>query len=270
MAGFDIFDTIEELRQKGDAFCVATVLRTADATSAKAGGKAVITRDGCIFGHLGGACVQRVVRASAQEAIAVGIPKMIRVKPSEKVVAMTDPDGVETFKSGCPSGGTVDLLIEPYQHAPRLIIFGDSPIAHALAAHAALSGLRVCLPEGSESSVEFIGFDPNDLSALGVEPRDFAVVASQGKGDGAALKSALESPARRVSMVASHRKAKVLCERLEVQGMTVEQTSRLKSPAGLDIHAIDPHEIALSILAEIILWRNSDNSKETSHDEKMA
>ncbi|WP_171236404.1 XdhC family protein [Ruegeria sp. HKCCA6837] len=270
MAGFDIFDTIEQLRQQGDAFCVATVLRTADATSAKAGGKAVVTRDGRILGHLGGACVQRVVRASAQEALTGGFPKMIRVKPSDKVVAMTDPDGVETFKSGCPSGGTVDLLIEPYQHAPRLIIFGESPIAHALAEHAALIGLRVCLPEGSESEVDFTSFDPENLSALGVEPRDFAVVASQGKGDGAALKAALETPARRVSMVASRRKAEVLCDRLEAQGLSSAQTKRLKSPAGLDIHAIDPHEIALSILAEIILWRNSYNSEETSHEEKMA
>ena len=270
MTGFDIFDTIEELRRKGDAFCVATVLRTADATSAKAGGKVAITRDGRVLGHLGGACVQRAVRASAQEALISGTPKMIRVKPADKVVAMTDPDGVQTFKSGCPSGGTVDLLIEPYQHAPRLIIFGESPITQALASHAALAGLRVCLPEDSECAVDFIDFDPDDLNALGVEPRDFAVVASQGKGDGAALKAALETPARRVSMVASRRKAKVLCERLEAQGLSAEQTKRLKSPAGLDIHAIDPHEIALSILAEIILWRNSDKSEETSNDEKMA
>lgn len=270
MAGFDIFDTIEELRSKGDAFCVATVLRTADATSAKAGGKAAITRNGRILGHLGGACVQRAVRASAQEAFASGTPKMIRVKPSDKVVAMADSDGVQTFKSGCPSGGTVDLLIEPYQHAPRLIIFGESPIAHALASHAVLTGLRVCLPEGSDSSVDFVSFDPDDVTALGVEPRDFVVVASQGQGDGAALKAALETRARRVSLVASRRKAQVLCDRLVAQGLAPEKTKRLKSPAGLDIGAIDPHEIALSILAEIILWRNSDTSEETSHDEKMA
>ncbi len=270
MTSFDVFDTIEALRRNGDTFCLATVLRTADATSAKAGGKAAVTQDGRILGHLGGACVQRAVRASAQEALRTGTPQMIRVKPSDKVVAMTDPDDVQTFKSGCPSGGTVDLLIEPYQHAPRLIIFGDSPIAHALAAHAALAGYRVCLPEGSESTVEFTCFDPDDLSTLSVEPRDFAVVASQGQGDGVALKAALETPARRVSMVASRRKAKVLCDRLEKQGLTKEQTKRLKSPAGLNIHAIDPHEIALSILAEIILWRNSDKSEETSHDEEMA
>ncbi len=269
MPGFDIFDTIGTLRRTGESFCVATVLRTADATSAKAGAKAAITRDGRILGHLGGACVQRAVRASAEEALRSGQPCMIRVKPSDKVVAMTDPDGVQTFKSGCPSGGTVDLLVEPYQHAPRLVIFGETPIASALAAHATLAGFRVCLPQGAEGPDQ-TGFDPGDLHALRLEPRDFVVVASQGQGDGAALKAALESPARRVSMVASGRKAQVLCDALIEQGMAPARAGQLKAPAGLHIHAVDPHEIALSILAEIVRWRNTDRSEESLHDEKMA
>lgn len=269
MPGFDIFDTIEQLRQTGAPFCVATVLRTADVTSAKAGGKAAIAQDGRILGHLGGACVQRAVQASARQALASGTPQMIRVKPSDKVVSMTEPDDVQTFKSGCPSGGTVDLLVEPYQHAPRLVIFGETPISAALAAHGGLAGLRVYVPIGSETGT-VTGFDPEDLQALGIEPRDFVVVASQGKGDGKALKSALESPARRVSMVASARKAAVLCDKLVTQGLDAARAGQLKAPAGLDIHAVDPHEIALSILAEIIKWKNSDRSQERTPDEKMA
>ena len=258
MANFDIFDTIETLRQSGQPFCVATVLRTADATSAKAGGKAAITRDGQILGHLGGACVQRAVRRSAEQALASGAPQMIRVKPSDKVVNMTDPDGVQTFKSGCPSGGTVDLLVEPYQHAPRLVIFGSSLIADALAAHGALAGFRVKAAT------------PETVDDLQVEARDFVVVASQGDKDGAALGAALNTQAARVSMVASRRKAKTLTEKLIGQGLDPARAARLKSPAGLDIHAIDPHEIALSILAEIVLWRNTETKGEVTKDEKLA
>ncbi|WP_170606580.1 XdhC family protein [Ruegeria arenilitoris] len=269
MPGFDIFDTIDTLRSKGESFCVATVLRTADVTSAKAGAKAAITGTGEILGHLGGACVQRAVRASAVKALSSGDPQMIRIKPSDKVVSLADPDGVQTFKSGCPSGGTVDLLVEPYQHAPKLVIFGDTPIASALRAHATLAGLRVCLPKGTVGEA-YSEFDPDDLPALGIQPRDFVVVASQGKGDAVALKSALQSPARRVSMVASRRKAQVLCDRLISLGMNPARVEQLKAPAGLDIHAVDPHEIALSILAEIIFWRNIDKSEEASHDEKTA
>ncbi|MES0861982.1 XdhC family protein [Ruegeria sp. SCPT10] len=270
MANFDIFDRIEQLRQSGQPFCVATVLRTADATSAKAGGKALINCDGEISGHLGGACVQRAVRASAQAALASGVPQMIRVKPSEKVVSMTDPDDVQTFKSGCPSGGTVDLLVEPYQQTPRLVIFGDSPIASALAAHGALAGLRIYLEDGAVASDDYDRFSLDQVEDLGIEGRDFAVVASQGRNDGAALRAALNSSADRVSMVASRRKADTLLAKLISQGMDPMRAARLKSPAGLDIHAIDPHEIALSILAEIVLWRNSDTAQEVSHDERLA
>ncbi|MDX1742758.1 MAG: XdhC family protein [Ruegeria sp.] len=270
MRSFDIFDTIEQLRQTDEAFCVATVLRTADATSAKAGAKAAITREGRILGHLGGACVQRAVRASAQEALSSGAPRMIRVKPSDKVVKMTDPDGVQTFKSGCPSGGTVDLLVEPYQHAPRLVIFGESLIATALAAHGALSGFRVCISEGAEIEGDFQRFKPESIVQLGIEARDYVVVASQGRGDAAALKAALQTDAVRVSMVASRQKADTLMTKLIAQGLDPVRAGRLKSPAGLDIHAIDPHEIALSILAEIVLWRNTDKTTEASDDEKRA
>ncbi|KUJ76632.1 XdhC family protein [Ruegeria profundi] len=270
MGSFDIFDTIEQLRKTDEAFCVATVLRTADATSAKAGAKAAITRDGRILGHLGGACVQRAVRASAQEALSSGAPRMIRVKPSDKVVKMADPDGVQTFKSGCPSGGTVDLLVEPYQHAPRLVIFGESLIAKALAAHGALSGFRVCVSESAEIEGDFQRFTQESIGQLGVEARDYVVVASQGRGDAAALKAALQTDALRVSMVASRQKADTLITKLIAQGLDPVRAGRLKSPAGLDIHAIDPHEIALSILAEIVLWRNSDKTTEASDDEKRA
>ena len=241
MARFDIFDTVDTLRQQSAPFVIATVMRTADATSAKAGAKAAVTEAGEIIGHLGGACVQRAVRSAAAEAITKGAPQVISVKPADKIVELNDD--VRTYKSGCPSGGTVDLLIEPYAPPPKLVIFGATPISQALSAHAELAGIQVCMPEG------------NDLSMFTLTPRDFVVVASQGNGDLAALRAAVTSPARRVSMVASRRKADVLCAKLAEAGI---DASRLKSPAGLDIKGVDPHEIALSVLAEIVLWRNSD------------
>jgi xanthine dehydrogenase accessory factor len=270
MARFDIFDTIETLRETGAPFCVATVVRTADVTSAKAGAKAAVTQEGEILGHLGGGCVQRAVRTAAAEAIAAGEPRMIRVKPGDKIVALTDPDGVQTYKSGCPSGGTVDLLIEPYDQPPRLVIFGATPISRAIAAHGALAGFRVALPEG-QAGAGHATFDPADLSALGLGPRDFVVVAAQGSGDLAALRAAVQSPAARVSMVASRRKAEVLFGKLEAEGLAEAQVRRVKSPAGIDLGGVDPHEIALSVLAEIVLWRNSDTkAKAEAGDEKLA
>ncbi|NVO23805.1 XdhC family protein [Donghicola mangrovi] len=258
MGQLDIFDVIDQQRRTGRPFCVATVVRTADVTSAKAGAKAVITETGEIIGHLGGACVKRAVTSAVSEAIASGETRLIRVKPSDKVVSLTDTDGAQLYKSGCPSGGTVDILIEPFELPPMLVVFGDTPISRAIAAHGALAGYRLALPEGVSSHLEAARFSDNAIADLPLGPRDFVVVATQGNQDGVCLRAALESPAHRVSMVASRRKADTLSAKLVTAGMDAAQVGRLKSPAGLHIHAIDPQEIAISVMAEIIQWRNTD------------
>ena len=268
MGKFDIFDTIARQRASGRPFCVATVVRTADVTSAKAGAKAVVTEGGEILGHLGGACVKRAVLGVGAEAMASGQTRLIRVKPSEVVVALTDTDGTQLFKSGCPSGGTVDVLIEPYELPPVLVIFGNTPIGCALAAHAALAGYRLALPEGIEGEAQ--RFAGTDLSGLAIGPGDFVVVASQGTQDLACLKSALESPARRVSMIASRRKAETLVAKLAAGGMEAGLLGRLKSPAGIDLGGVDPQEIALSVLAEIVRWRNADRRREAEVHENAS
>lgn len=270
MGKFDIFDTIDALRAKGRPFCIATVVRTAEVTSAKAGAKAAVTEAGEIIGHLGGGCVNSAVRKAGLAAIASGETQVIRVKPSDKVVALTDEDGAQVYKSGCPSGGTVDLLIEPYELPPVLAICGDTPISRALAAHAVLAGYRVALPEGVACDGAALRFAGAEIEALDLSARDFVVVASQGAQDLASLRAALKSPARRVSMVASRRKADALCDRLRAAGVAEARVSRLKSPAGLDIGAVDPQEIALSVLAEIMVWRNADRKAQETAREGFA
>jgi xanthine dehydrogenase accessory factor len=86
---------------------------------------------------------------------------------------------------------------------------------------------------------------------------DFVVVASQGKNDLACLRTALHSPCRRVSMIASRKKAAVLTDRLIQEGLPATRATALESPAALDLAAIDPHEIAIAVLAEITLWRRT-------------
>jgi xanthine dehydrogenase accessory factor len=150
----------------------------------------------------------------------------------------------------------VDLLIEPWRAAPRLMIHGATPIARALAEHAVLMGFRVIMEaEANAGQAEVARLADGESPAL--EPRDFVVVASQGKGDLAALQAALSTQAGRVAMVASRRKAEVLREKLAAQGVDAARLAALKSPAGLNIAAVDPHEIALSILAEIVAWKNA-------------
>jgi xanthine dehydrogenase accessory factor len=183
------------------------------------------------------------------------------MKPAGTVHALTDADGVPLYRSGCPSGGTVDVLIEPYSLPPMLVLFGTTPVARAIAAHAALLGYRLAteLP-GTGTTL-----DPADLGPLNLAETDFAVVASQGTSDLAALRAALLSPCTRVAMVASRRKATTLLDRLRAEGLPEDRLARLKSPAGIDLGGIDPQEIAVSVTAELVAWRNAARAEARAH-----
>ena len=259
----DPFALIAELRQRGEEFCVVTVVRTEDATSAKAGAKAVVLKDGTIRGLLGGGCVEAAIRKTAAAVMAEGRPRLIRVKPKDQVTASVDIDGTELHRSACPSGGTVELFVEPLRRAPRLIVCGASPVATALADLGRRLGYRIAVaalaPDHSrfaEADERVTGFE---LSPLGIAADDWITVATQGKRDREALTAALASPANYVAFVGSRRKAQVLSSQIREQGALGEdKLARLKAPAGLDIHAIEPAEIALSIMAEIIARRRAE------------
>ena len=259
----DAFALVADLRQRGEEFCVVTVVRTEDATSAKAGAKAVVLKDGTIRGFLGGGCVQAAIRKTAAAVIAEGRPRLIRVKPKDQVTASVDVDGTELHRSACPSGGTVDLFVEPLRRAPRLIVCGASPVATALADLGRRLGYRVAVVALAEDQGLFADADERvsgfDLSRLGIAADDWIAVATQGKRDREALSAALASAANYVAFVGSRRKAQVLSSQIREQGgLGADRLGRLKAPAGLDIHAIEPVEIALSIIAEIIARRRAE------------
>jgi xanthine dehydrogenase accessory factor len=259
----DAFALIADLRQKGEDFCVVTVVRTEDATSAKAGAKAVVLKDGTIRGFLGGGCVQAAIRKTAAAVMAEGRPRLIRVKPKDEVTASVDFDGTELHRSACPSGGTVDLFVEPLRRAPRLIVCGASPVAIALADLGQRLGYRIAVVALAEDQSLFGEADERiscfNLSSLAIVAEDWIAVATQGKRDREALIAALASAANYVAFVGSRRKAQVLSSQIREQGaLGADKLVRLKAPAGLDIHAIEPAEIALSIIAEIIARRRAE------------
>jgi xanthine dehydrogenase accessory factor len=254
----DTFALMERLRARGDEFCVVTVVRTADATSAKAGAKAIVTADGELHGFVGGACVTGATCRVALEVLEFETPRLIRVRPGEEVSTPVDGDGVEQFRSGCPSGGTVDLFLEPVRQQIRLVVCGASPVAVALVRLAAGMGYRLAVAAPGVERKQVPGADAYhdgfDLDALAVRAVDAVVVATQGRRDRDALAGALATPAGYVGMVGSRRKVGVLLQQLEEQ-VPVERLSALRGPAGLDIGAIEPEEIALSILGEIVQVR---------------
>ncbi len=254
-----IFDQIAMLRQRGEDFCVVTVVRTANATSAKAGAKAIVTGDGVISGFIGGACVQGTARRAAAEVLQSGKPRLIRVKPKEDVDSSIDGDGVELRTSACPSGGTVELFIEPMMQAPRLIVLGASPVGAALVSLAGAMGYRTlvaCPAADQETMPGAHDYESSfGLDDRNVVPSDTLVIATQGRGDRPALEVAISSQASYIAFVGSRRKAEKLKQDMAGQGCDDARLSRIKAPAGLDIGAIEPEEIAVSIMAEIIQSR---------------
>lgn len=252
----------------GETFCVVTVVRARAATAAKAGAKAIIAQDGSITGYIGGGCARAAAVNAAVQALADGRTRLIRILPKDEVANEADEDGVSLHKSSCPSRGTLDLFIEPVRPPPLVVVVGGSPVASALASLAAALHYRVLAAGAEEDSAKFgdtVQFrkEFDFVNETVVTQDDFVVVATQGQNDMQALRTALATTAKYVGMISSRAKAANLRSRLRTDNVSEQSIARLKAPAGLDIQAIDPEEIALSVMAEIVLHRRRDNCPET-------
>ncbi|MGI9367153.1 MAG: XdhC family protein [Rhizobiaceae bacterium] len=270
----DIHHLVASLKAQGQPFVVATVIRTVSVTSAKAGAKAVIQADGTVVeGWIGGGCARAAVMKAAREAISDGEPRLVSVQPEDLlkdsgVSAGEERDGIRFARNMCPSQGTMDVFVEPVIPRPELVILGSSPVAIAIASLAKPLGYSrtIGVPESDQSlfveaDTRLAGFDmPGERKAW-----RFVVVATQGKGDEAALRSALEVDADYVSFVGSRKKAASLSKKLSAAGMDPARLELLKAPAGLDLKAITPEEIALSILSEIVLLHRSGQQRLLNH-----
>ena len=266
----DILEIISARKETGEPFALATVVRTVAATAAKAGAKAVILPDGTISeGWIGGGCARAAVLKAAKDALADGHSRLVSVQPldaldEQGLKAGEEKGGVRFAKNMCPSQGTMDIFVEPVLPRPQVVICGSSPVAVAIADLAKRSGfaVTVCAP-----AAEQLTFDEVDRRiegyALPVNEAGarYVVVSTQGRGDEAALLAALAVEVDYVAFVGSRRKAEVLKAVLEKQGVTPERLAKLKAPAGLDLGAITPDEIAISILAEIVAARRGKDSR---------
>ena len=253
-----ILARIDQLRLGIQPFCIATIVRTADATSAKAGAKAVVTKDGQLEGYVGGGCVTGAVEKAALRCIESGDAQLIRVKPNADITGDRDNDGTDLYGSGCPSGGTVDVFLEPQLTAARVVVCGNSPVAAALVLLATSVGLHVIHARASANQPELPGAVSTtadfNFESLDLQPRDAIVVVTQGNSDNQALQAAFNSPAEYLGMVGSLKKIDFLKQQLG-DSVNKSRLAQLHGPAGLDIGAIAPEEIALSIVAEIVAFR---------------
>ncbi len=243
----------EELRKQNEPFATAVVVRREAPSSGKSGDKAIINRYGEIFGWIGGGCTKSIILGEAEKAMKEGKSRFIRVSPGSDEA---DAEGVISYRMTCHSGGTVDVFIEPVLPRPQLVILGKSAIARALARLAKAVDYRVTAMAPGAGIDTFPGVDELhtkiDLSSLRLGAQTFVVVATQGEEDEKALQQALAEDRPYVAFIASRKKRDVIFDYLQSVGIPVERLEKVFAPAGLDINAKLPEEVAVSILAEII------------------
>ncbi len=270
-----VLDRALEHEANGEAFALATVVRTVSVTAAKAGAKALITADGAIEeGWIGGGCARAAVLTAARQCLLDGRSRLVSIAPKEGldelgVAPGEDRDGVLFARNSCPSQGTMDIFVEPMLPKPKLLILGASPVAIALAKLAPTFGFAVIV--GAQlAELDRFGEGPTRLEGIAPPPSAgegaFVVVSTQGAGDRAALKAAAAMPARYRAFVGSRRKGETLKRELAAEGVSAASLATVKAPAGLDISAITSEEIALSILAEITAARRSSERPDLASD----
>jgi xanthine dehydrogenase accessory factor len=254
---FDQFlDKAAELLAKGEPFVTASVVRFQAPISGKPGDKAIIFADGKMWGWIGGGCAQPVVIKEALKALADGKPRLVRISPTA-----APEDGIVDYTMTCHSGGTLDIYIEPVLPKPHILVFGRSPVAQTLARLGKAIGYRVSVVAPGADREQFPDVDllqtESNSSEANLNERQtasntFIVVSTQGESDEAALEQAARTSAEYVAFVASKVKAQKVIEYLLEAGIPSDRVNQIHAPAGLDIHAASPEEIAVSILAEII------------------
>jgi xanthine dehydrogenase accessory factor len=243
----------DELAAGGAAYVTATVVRAQRPTSVRAGDVALVLADGTIEGFVGGVCAQQSVRAYALTALESGEAVLLRIVPDGPVGE--DPgtgreiaveEGAVTAQNPCLSGGAIEIFLEPVLPAPRVLVVGDTPIAAAL------------VSLGSHLDLDVV---PVVAGAPEPSPRDLAVVvAAHGRDELHTLRQGLDAGVPYVGLVASHKRGAGVLADLRADGVPEEQLQLIDVPAGLDIGARTPTEIALSILATVVATRRGERA----------
>lgn len=252
----EFVEMVHDLTGRGEPFVVATVIRTEGSTSARTGAKAIIREDGsCALGWVGGGCAETAVAEEARAVLKDGKPRIIHLDLRDQV-----------FGVGMPCGGSMEVYIEAVLPRPSLVVIGHGRIAETVASLGSLLGYsvvvsdRLATEEAFPTADRIISDDP-DLDDLPVTDRSFVVITTQHKSDDLALRRAIEEGAWHIALVASRTRTGIVFDTLREQGVPEEKLQAVSAPAGLDLAAVTPEEIALSILGEIVAVRRGGTTR---------
>lgn len=252
----EYFEKIQELLQKGEPFAVATVVKIQGSASAKAGSKAIILSNGeRLMGWVGGGCAESTVQKEALAAMKDGKPRFLTLDLDDEVLGV-----------GMPCGGSMEVYVEPVLSNPDLLIIGHGRIAESLAELGHLLHFTVTVRDPLATKENFphahhlITGDP-ELKSIKIGSGTYVIIATQHKGDHLAMKRVLEEGAGYVALIASKKRSGLVFEYLREEGVSAEKLKEVRAPAGLDLGAESPEEIALAIMSEIISLRRGGSGK---------
>ncbi|HEX6202148.1 MAG TPA: XdhC/CoxI family protein, partial [Thermoanaerobaculia bacterium] len=263
----DLLALAAELSRREEPYVLAVVTWRRPPSSAQAGDTALVTAD-AFHGWLGGACTRPTVEREARAALADGRPRLVVLDPEPG--AEERRPGVEVRPMTCHSGGSVEIYLDPVLPAPRLVVYGESPAARALAAIGGTLGYTVTAVDspgaeapagGAPAPVTTIGTSgaPGAAPAHAGGPPHrrplYAVVATMGEADEESIRAALELRPDYLGLVASERRFAEIRRTLAAAGVDEQALDAVRSPAGLSIGARTPEEIALAVLAEVVQLR---------------
>lgn len=246
----DLLDIALALRTRREAYVLATVVETAGSTSARPGAKALIARDGAVLaGWVGGGCAEATVRQAALDCLREDRPRVIDLDLDDEVLGV-----------GMPCGGSMRVYIEPVVPQPTLWVLGHGRVAECLCRFGATLGYRVVVddtpaPEPARFPDAEIICDDYDYERLTPAAEDAVVIATLHKGDHVSAVRALRSPARTIAPIASRKRSRLILDFLRGEGIAADDLARLRAPAGLDLGARTPEEIALSVMGEVVMLR---------------
>jgi xanthine dehydrogenase accessory factor len=246
----DIHTKAAEFAAQRVPFAIATVVRVQGSSSARLGSKALIDAQGkIVMGWVGGGCAESAVRSEALKCISSEQPTLITLDMQDEVLGV-----------GMPCGGLMDVYIEPVLPQPQLVIAGHGCIAETLASLAHLMNFAVIIHDPRADRQNFphaerIIDKDFDVTQIVFGPRTYVVIATLHKNDHLWLQRALEGEAAYVALVASAHRSRLVLDYLLTEGMPAEKIDRVWAPAGLDLGATTPEEIALSIMSQIVALR---------------
>jgi xanthine dehydrogenase accessory factor len=263
----EVLTRAEALRNRGQSFAVATVVRVEPPTSASPGDKALVTADGTLFGWIGGSCSEGLVRQEALIAISDGQPRLVKIAPETQPTRNPPPDGkgqrshqagVVSHQSTCPSAGALDVFIDPQLPRPLLLVVGGTPAARTLIRIGAAVGFRTCAVHVGAVTSDFPEADAVigslDPSSVPAGADTWAVVATMGHYDEDALAALLTVDLAYLGVIASRRRMRSVLDLLRGRGViALDQIRR----AGGDAVGRSQQEIALAVVAEIVAERHA-------------